>query len=163
MAGSQGAGAVPGDVAKYVAGVLHVALSHEATTPGPMDSAASAWLEPPPAARQNTSEMHDREVKPPAGGSDVAGWDQPRAGTTGVGTVVGTADGRVVVVGAEDIVVGASEVGVTWRTSVVAVDAQAVLATATSTVRVEATLLARRRSAVTAPPSRSDRRTAWQG
>jgi len=141
-------------------GVPQVAPSHEATTPEPVELAASASLEPPPAAIQNTSEMHDSEVNPPAGGSDVAGWDQPAAGTTGDGAVVGTADGRadvVVVVGA--VVVGATEVAVTWRTSMVAVDAQAEIVRAISAARAEAIRLAGRRPGVTAPPSRSDPRT----
>jgi hypothetical protein len=107
--------------------------------------------------------MHDSEVNPPAGGSDVAGWDQPTAGITGVGTVVGTADGSVVVVGAGAVVDVVSEVGVTWRTSVVAVDAHAEAIKAVSALTATATYLARRRPTVKAPPSRSDPRTARQG
>jgi hypothetical protein len=76
-------------------------------------------LDPPPAARQKTFEMHDTEVNPPTGGRAVRGRDHPAAGTTGVATVVGTAEGRVVV-GAL-VVVGADRgavelVGLTWRT-----------------------------------------------
>jgi hypothetical protein len=86
------------------------------------------------------------------------------AWTTGVGTVVGTADGsEVVVVGAEEVVVGAAEVGVTWRTSAVPVDAQADIARAMKAAKALATHLAGRRPGVTAPPSRSDPRTARQG
>ncbi len=149
-----------------------MAPSHEATTPGPTESSASASLEPPPAARQNTSEMHDREVNPPAGGNEGTGRDQPMAETTGVGTVVGTADGMVLVVVGELVavvgvaVVGAADigvVGVTWRTLVVAVDAQAETAAASSAVRIGAIGPARRRPGVTTPPSRSDPRTDRQG
>ena len=75
-----------------------VAPSHDETTPGPVDRDTSARLAPPPVAMQNTSEMHDAAVNPPAGGRMVAGRDQPTTGTTGVGTVVGTAEGSVVVV-----------------------------------------------------------------
>jgi hypothetical protein len=73
----------------------------------------------------------------------------------------------VVVDDVDDVVVGATEVDVTWRTSTVAVEAQAENVTATSAVieavRIGAIPLARRRPGVTAPPSRSDPRTARQG
>ena len=53
---------------------------------------------PPPTATQNTSEMQDTEVKPPPGGRAVRRCGTSRrAGTTGVGTVVGTAEGGAVV------------------------------------------------------------------
>jgi hypothetical protein len=55
--------------------------------------------------------MHDTPVNPPTGGRVVAGCDHPAAATTGVGTVVGTADGSVVV--------GAPVVGVTAVVEVV--------------------------------------------
>jgi len=133
MDGTSGAVVGPeAGAAKYVADGSQVAPSHDETTPGPVDSDKSATLLPPPAARQNTSEMQEVAVKPPAGGRVVAGRDQPTTGTTGVGTVVGTAEGSVLVVavGNEvvEVVVG---IGLTVRTS--CVEVQAVTATATAT------------------------------
>jgi hypothetical protein len=125
-----------------------------------VESAASASFDPPPAARQNTAEMHDSEVNPPAGGSVVTGRDQPTVGTTGVGVVVGTAEGRVVVVVE---VVGGTVVVTDRRTGVAAVPEQAAATTADSTATARAALLAPRRAVLTAPPTRSDPRTAGQG
>jgi len=63
------------------------------------------------------------------------------------------------VVGVVDVVVGVPVVGVTFRTSLVAVDAQAETLSAMRAVRALAMYAARRRPGVTAPPSRSDPRT----
>jgi hypothetical protein len=54
--------------------------------------------------------MHDREVKPPPGGRVVSAKLQPGAWGTVAGTVVGVADGAVVVV----VVRGAPVVVVPW-------------------------------------------------
>ena len=85
---------------KYTEGSDQTAPSHDTVTPAPVVSSASPPLVPPPAATQNVSEMHDSEVKPPPGGSEVRAAVQPGGGVTGAGTVVGVAEGaRLVVVG----------------------------------------------------------------
>jgi hypothetical protein len=63
-------------------------------------------LAPPPEATQKVSEMQDSEVNPPPGGRVVSEPLQPGACSTGTGTVVGVADGGVVVDG-EAVVTGA--------------------------------------------------------
>jgi hypothetical protein len=60
---------------------------------------------------QNVSEMHDRDDKPPPGGKVVSVWLQPGAGSAGIGTVVATPDGIVVVVVAGTVVVVAVAAG----------------------------------------------------
>ena len=96
-------------------------------------------------ARQKTTEMQDTEVKPPAAGSVVAGRDHPTVGTTGVGTVVGTADGKVVVVGG--LVVGAEVVATEWRTRFACGEEQA----DTKMKRTRAAPAAARRPTATCP------------
>jgi hypothetical protein len=127
-----------------------------------VESAASASFDPPPAARQNTAEMHDSEVNPPAGGSVVTGRDHPTVGTTGVGMVVGTADGNVVVV-VVDVVGVATVVGTARRTGVAAVSEHPAATAAATTATTRAGRPALPRAMVTAPPTRSDPRTAGQG
>ncbi len=117
-AGRKGAVTVPvGGAGYHTDGGDQMAPSHDRATPAPELSAASAWFTPPPTATQSTSDKHERPVIPPAGAKTVAGDDQPGVGTTGAGTVVGTADGTVVVVVVD--VVGATVVVVValrwWR------------------------------------------------
>ncbi len=54
---------------------------------------------------QKVSDRHESEVNPPPGGRVVSGVVHPGACTTGAGTVVGTADGRAVVVAGAVVVV----------------------------------------------------------
>lgn len=51
---------------------------------------------PPPTAMQKVSDRQESEVNPPPGGTVLRSSVQPAAGLTGVGTVVGTADGAEV-------------------------------------------------------------------
>jgi len=98
-AGRKGAVTVPdGGAGNHTDGGDQMTPSHDRETPAPEVSAESAWFTPPPTATQSTSDRHERPVTPPAGAKTVAGEDQPGVGTTGAGTVVGTADGTVVVV-----------------------------------------------------------------
>jgi hypothetical protein len=48
--------------------------------------------------------MHDSEVNPPPGGSEVRSLAQPGGWTTGTGAVVGVTEGGPVVVGAGTVV-----------------------------------------------------------
>jgi hypothetical protein len=109
--------------------------------------------------------MQDREVNPPAGGSDVAGCDHPTVGTTGVGTVVGTAEGAVVADVDRVDVVGAAAVGATWRTGVEVVDAHPATGTRATRVadRARTVSLIRHRAPDNSPPTRSGSGTAGQG
>lgn len=92
-AGSDGAVTVPvAGAARYTTGVAQVAPSQDAATPGPVAADAAPLPVPPPTAMQKVSEMQETELNPPAGGSTVRTLLQPGTGTTGVGTVVGTAD-----------------------------------------------------------------------
>lgn len=51
---------------------------------------------PPPTAMQKVSDRQESEVNPPPGGTVLRSSAQPGTGLTGVGTVVGTADGAEV-------------------------------------------------------------------
>jgi len=92
-------------------------------TPDPVVSLASAVLAPPPTATHRVSEMHDSEVNPPPGGRLVRDPVHPGAWTTGATTVVGVADGRVVVVVGTVLVVGLVDTVAPWCVAPGATDA----------------------------------------
>jgi hypothetical protein len=104
IAGTTGAltGPVVG-AGKYTEGADQTAPSHDSLTPDPVANSEGMPLVPPPAAMQKVFERQDSEVKPPPGGTVLRFSVHPVVGLTGVGTVVGMADG--VEVGTEDGVV----------------------------------------------------------
>src|ERR1019366_4698157 len=101
--------------------------------------------------------MHDTEVNPPAGGRVGDGGDQPATGTTGVGTVVGTADGSVELGEVVVVVVVDGATRRTARTSCVGAQAVVTRATAARTPATRAAVAAApcptRRACATCPPS----------
>jgi hypothetical protein len=92
-------------------GGAQAAPSQDTALPGPVASEAAPLPVPPPTAMQKVSEMQETELKPPAGGRAVRTELHPATGTTGEGTVVGTADGVVVDVVAGAVVVDEGTVG----------------------------------------------------
>jgi hypothetical protein len=124
----------------------------------------SAALAPPPTATQKVSEMHDSEVNPPPGGSVVRDPVHPGARATGATTVVGVAEGRVVVgAGTVVLVAGLFDRVVPWRAAVGATDACVEQAAAVIISAAQDTPAANRLSATCPPHVGSTALTDLQG